>query len=108
MDLDLRNQILTLFEEKSEKYRLDDITYGSFNATFGFRHKFCAADIVYSTLSLMEQNFVPKGSIEHGNYTHKLHAYITIYTILFIVPLAYFKILLFRLGCKIFREKARS
>lgn len=67
MDLDLRNQILTLFEEKSEKYRLDDITYGSFNATFGFRHKFCAADIVYSTLSLMEQNFVPKGSIEHGS-----------------------------------------
>ena len=72
MDLDLRNQILTLFEEKSEKYRLDDITYGSFNATFGFRHKFCAADIVYSTLALMEQSFVPKGSIEHGNYTNQL------------------------------------
>ena len=78
MDLDLRNQILTLFEEKSEKYRLDDITYGSFNATFGFRHKFCAADIVYSTLALMEQNFVPKGSIEHGNYTHKLPTFNTL------------------------------
>ena len=57
MDLDMRNQIVQLFEEKSEKYRLDDITYGSFSASFGFRHKFCAADIVYSTLALMEQNF---------------------------------------------------
>ena len=103
MDLDLRNQILTLFEEKSEKYRLDDITYGSFNATFGFRHKFCAADIVYSTLALMEQNFVPKGSIEHGNYTHKLPTFNTLqFTILSILPLTGLKILLFRLGCKIF------
>lgn len=66
MDLDLRNQIVQLFEEKSEKYRLDDITYGSFNATFGFRHKFCAADIVYSTLALMEQNF-KKGSTDQGS-----------------------------------------
>ena len=65
MDLDLRNQIVKLFEEKSEKYRLDDITYGSFNATFGFRHKFCAADIVYSTLALMEQNFT-KGLSDKG------------------------------------------
>jgi cell division control protein 45 len=67
MDIDLRNQIVKLFEEKSEKYRLDDITYGSFNATFGFRHKFCAADIVYSTLALMEQNF-KKGLSELGTF----------------------------------------
>ena len=58
MDLDLRNQILPLFEEKSEKYRLDEITYGSFSASFGFRHKFCASDIVYSIMALMEQNFL--------------------------------------------------
>ena len=66
MDLDLRNQIVELFEEKSEKYKLDDITYNSFNATFGFRHKFCASDIVYSTLALLEQTFQMGLSSEQG------------------------------------------
>ena len=66
MDLDLRNQIVQLFEEKSEKYKLDDITYNSFNATFGYRHKFCAADIVYSTLALLEQTFQTGLSSEQG------------------------------------------
>ena len=56
MDLGLRTEVATLFEEKSEKYGLEDITYGSFSANFGFRHKFCAADVVYACLSLMEQH----------------------------------------------------
>ena len=69
MDLDLRNQIVQLFTEKSEKYKLDDITYNSFNATFGFRHKFCASDIVYSTLALLEQTYQTGLSSEQGkNY----------------------------------------
>jgi cell division control protein 45 len=56
MDLGLRTEVAALFEEKSEKYGLEDITYGSFSANFGFRHKFCAADVVYACLSLMEQH----------------------------------------------------
>ena len=56
MDLGLRTEVSALFEEKSEKYVLEDITYGSFTANFGFRHKFCAADVVYACLSLMEQH----------------------------------------------------
>lgn len=56
MDLSLRTEVVALFEEKSEKYSLEDITYGSFTANFGFRNKYCAADVVYSCLSLMEQH----------------------------------------------------
>jgi len=67
MNLELRNEITALFEEKSDKYGLEDITYGSFTANFGFRHKFCAADIVYACLALMEQhsnsNGVSKGLV---------------------------------------------
>ena len=56
MDLGLRTEVGALFEEKSEKYGLEDITYGSFSANFGFRHKFGAADVVYACLALMEQH----------------------------------------------------
>ncbi|XP_067121068.1 cell division control protein 45 homolog [Centruroides vittatus] len=54
MDMQLRNNVITWFEELAEKYRLDDIVYGSFVGKHGFRNKFCAADVVYSTLSLLE------------------------------------------------------
>lgn len=54
MDMQLRNNIITWFEDLSEKYRLDDIVYGSFIAKHGFRNKFCATDVVYSALSLLE------------------------------------------------------
>jgi cell division control protein 45 len=56
MDLALRTDVGALFEEKSAKYGLEDITYGSFTANFGFRHKFCAADVVYACMALMEQH----------------------------------------------------
>jgi cell division control protein 45 len=59
MDLTLRTEVGSLFEEKSEKYGLEDIMYGSFTANFGFRNKFCAADIVYACLALMEQHQGP-------------------------------------------------
>jgi hypothetical protein len=36
---------------KAEKYGLDQIFYNSFNCSFGFRHRFCAADIVRVGLS---------------------------------------------------------
>ena len=44
-----------MFEEKREKYSIDEITYNSFVASFGFRHKFCAADVVFAVLALLEQ-----------------------------------------------------
>jgi len=56
MDLDLRSQILQLFEEKADKYGLEDITYGSYVANYGYRNKFCAGDAVYASLATMEQH----------------------------------------------------
>ena len=55
MDLGIRTELRSMFEEKTEKYGLEDITYNSFVASFGFRHKFCAADIVFAVLALLEQ-----------------------------------------------------
>lgn len=55
MDLGLRNDVRSMFEEKAEKYGLEDITYNSFTASFGFRHKFCAADVVFAVLAQIEQ-----------------------------------------------------
>ena len=55
MDLSIRTELRSMFEEKTEKYGLEDITYNSFVASFGFRHKFCAADIVFAVLALLEQ-----------------------------------------------------
>jgi cell division control protein 45 len=55
MDLGIRTEVCSMFEEKKEKYVLDEITYNSFVASFGFRHKFCAADVVFAVLALLEQ-----------------------------------------------------
>lgn len=48
MDLGLRNEISGIFEAKAEKYNMDRMTVGAFSANFGYRHKFCASDIVYA------------------------------------------------------------
>lgn len=54
MDLTLRNNIVSLFEEKADKYGLDDITFGTFCASTGYRSRFSAPDVFFATLSLME------------------------------------------------------
>lgn len=56
-----RSNILSLFEEKSEKWGLDDITYGSYVANYGFRSKFCAADVAYACMAVMEQHLESTG-----------------------------------------------
>jgi len=54
MDLSLRQDIIPSFTSKAEKYGLDEITYNSFNCSFGFRHKFCAADLVAVLRAVVE------------------------------------------------------
>ena len=54
MDLGLRTDVRAIFEEKAEKYGLDDITFNSFTSSFGFRHRFCAADVVYAVIAILE------------------------------------------------------
>ena len=38
--------MLAKYCSQADKYGLDQMFYNSFNCSFGFRHKFCAADIV--------------------------------------------------------------
>lgn len=54
MDLGLRTDVRAIFEEKAEKYALDDITFNSFTSSFGFRHRFCAGDVVYAVMAILE------------------------------------------------------
>ena len=58
MDLGLRNDVRSIFEEKAEKYGLDDITFNSFTSSFGFRHRFCATDVVYAVIAVLEHRSV--------------------------------------------------
>lgn len=56
MDLTLRNDICDIFMSKAKKYGIEDeITKGTFSANFGYRHKFCAEDIVRVVIALMEE-----------------------------------------------------
>jgi len=56
MDLALRQDIVPSFTAKRDKYGLDNITYQSFNCNFGFRHKYCAADVVKCLQGVMEHH----------------------------------------------------
>ncbi|XP_071448319.1 cell division control protein 45 homolog [Hetaerina americana] len=54
MDLVLRKEFQTSLEKVSEKYGLSNIVYASFVLQYGFRSRFCAADVVYAMLALLE------------------------------------------------------
>ncbi|XP_046385805.1 cell division control protein 45 homolog [Ischnura elegans] len=54
MDLVLRKEFQTSLEKVSEKYGLTNIVYASFVLQYGFRSRFCAADVVYAMLALLE------------------------------------------------------
>lgn len=54
MDLLLRNDICSIFESKAEKYNMEDITRGTFTASFGYRNRFSVSDVMYALLARME------------------------------------------------------
>ena len=54
MDLELRKEFNPSLERLSEKYNLPDIMFTSFVLQYGYRNQYCASDIVYSLLSLLE------------------------------------------------------
>ena len=54
MDLILRNDVVPSFVAKAEKYGLDELTYSSFTANFGFRHRYSAADMVHCVQAMVE------------------------------------------------------
>ncbi|KAK3927335.1 Cell division control protein 45-like protein [Frankliniella fusca] len=56
MDMVLRQEFHSMIEKLAEKYNLDQLVFTSFILQHGFRNKFCASDVVYSMLALLESS----------------------------------------------------
>lgn len=56
MDLSYRNEFKEMFEKLSDKYNLSSTVGTSFFIQYGYRFKYCAADIVYAILATLESN----------------------------------------------------
>lgn len=56
MDLALRQEFRQMFEKLAGKYKLDTVIGTSFTLQYGYRFKYCASDIVYAVLALMESS----------------------------------------------------
>ncbi|XP_066257697.1 cell division control protein 45 homolog [Euwallacea similis] len=54
MDLQLRKEFHGSLEKLAEKYNLQDIEFTSFILQYGYRNKFCASDIVFALLAVLE------------------------------------------------------
>lgn len=54
MDLTLRQEFRQMVEKLAGKYNVDRIIGTSFTLQYGYRFKYCASDIVYAMLALME------------------------------------------------------
>lgn len=54
MDVEIRKEVKGWIESISEKYGLDDISYGSFVAQYGYKTKICAEDVVCAISALLE------------------------------------------------------
>ncbi|CAH1118663.1 unnamed protein product [Phaedon cochleariae] len=56
MDLQLRKEFHESLEKLSEKYGLQDIVYASFILQYGYRSKYCASDIVFALMAILESS----------------------------------------------------
>ncbi|RZB40478.1 cell division control protein 45 -like [Asbolus verrucosus] len=56
MDLQLRKEFHESLEKLSEKYNLDDLVFASFVLQYGYRNKYCASDMVYAMLAVLESS----------------------------------------------------
>ncbi|KAL1502492.1 hypothetical protein ABEB36_007627 [Hypothenemus hampei] len=54
MDLQLRKEFHSSLEKLAEKYNLVDIDFPSFILQYGYRNKFCASDVVFALLAILE------------------------------------------------------
>lgn len=54
MDLQLRQEFHGALQRLAEKYGLTDLAYATFIMTYGYRNKYCASDVVYGMLAILE------------------------------------------------------
>nr|CAG4643303.1 EOG090X08GG [Ilyocryptus agilis] len=53
MDIELRNDLRSIFQKKIEKYDLEDLIEHGFSSQYGFRAKNAASDFVYALVALL-------------------------------------------------------
>ncbi|XP_078045179.1 cell division cycle protein 45 [Augochlora pura] len=56
MDLTLRHEFRQMIEKLAGKYKVDTVIGTSFTLQYGYRFKYCASDIVYAMLALLESS----------------------------------------------------
>ncbi|XP_012287372.2 cell division control protein 45 homolog [Orussus abietinus] len=56
MDLDLRQGFRQMVEKLAGKYNVDSIVGASFTLQYGYKFKYCASDVVYAMLALLESS----------------------------------------------------
>ncbi|XP_050472079.1 cell division control protein 45 homolog [Bombus huntii] len=56
MDLALRQEFKQMVEKLAGKYKVDTIIGTSFTLQYGYKFKYCASDIVYAMLAVMESS----------------------------------------------------
>ncbi|ELW64719.1 Cell division control protein 45 like protein [Tupaia chinensis] len=54
MDISLKENLREMIDESASKFGMKDMRVQTFSIHFGFKHKFLASDVVFATLSLME------------------------------------------------------
>ena len=72
MDVDLKGNLKEWLGEIAEKYGLDDLSFGSFEANYGYRMKLCAEDVVCAITALLE--YSKDGSVFSDNFLDALDA----------------------------------
>ncbi|XP_012266561.1 cell division control protein 45 homolog [Athalia rosae] len=56
MDLNLRQEFQQMVEKLATKYKMDSVVGASFTLQYGYRFKYCASDIAYAMLALLESS----------------------------------------------------
>lgn len=69
MDLNLRQEFKEMVEKISAKYNMDNVRGTSFTLQYGYRFKYCASDVVYAMLALLESTV----SFQIKNYLFLMH-----------------------------------
>nr|CAD7442212.1 unnamed protein product [Timema bartmani] len=64
MDLALRHEFHSMVEKQADKYGMTNIVYASFTLQFGFGNCYCASDVVYAMLALLEASTKGSSSCE--------------------------------------------
>uniref|UniRef100_A0A8D0HJH9 Cell division cycle 45 n=1 Tax=Sphenodon punctatus TaxID=8508 RepID=A0A8D0HJH9_SPHPU len=70
MDISLKENLQEMIEESANKFGMKDLRVQTFSIHFGFKNKFLASDVVYATVSLMEN--IEKDESETDNFIRAL------------------------------------